>query len=740
MAGYYDELSSIYYYFVSSPDSYLNYLNDNLINKTPTGSGNNGTQLANDLWTDAKNTDLNNIFYRTGLFVVNDLIYAGTGADLATPSSSVDRWTLPSSMSTTAQSAIKKFINGILSTYLSAIIPDAEKYVMDMVLPAINTMSDTQKMDVASGDAVLTEIQTQSVLLAHKLMSIGGDYSLTTMIPHIWTMYQSLDLLIGLGYASGNIGEFVGAVLPGTATGWSDATLSGNAVAYDNFELFDNLYLSYSRALITTLYGYAMDGKAEALEAMYNGTLDKLVPSYNTAASAISTTAAHEGVAVPTGTPTTTYQQGVWDVYHYIYPFYKAAKADKETGNTILRKNYSSDAEYVAAVWSRIQSDATVTGGTTAGINAFDNDKKTVSDTKVTLGAEDSTDSNPHDVSSEVSPQTEAYLVSFYTNYASANTMNYQLQPVKVVNYVDDTGAIYNTITTDLTDVNGGSVLTAISTGTPGDGIDGTNLPATAYDGSTKYNKPSDLSSYYIYENGGIIDVAYSTENIIIGTINIDAHGNPADATYSYIVYNKDMSIASSGTTTYVATPSFVLDEGQTIEVTPVAYTDYAITPSETQTVTFDDTINGTNNLTFDYAAEEVNVTVNFVDSDGKAITQTYASGSKQGTSQYNVVYKTYTAPTLTVKAGSDGTVTADDVVDAISADETFALPQKYVYTRSLGGDAMNYRISATQTAKVMQDADGNWTVSIQMDTPIAVALAIRAHNGTNAYGDQCIW
>ncbi|WP_344674801.1 mucin-binding protein [Pediococcus damnosus] len=954
-AGYaaaFDDMAAMYYYSIAAPDSYLNSLNTYLGTLTANPDDlTKALQMATDANTDSDISQAYKILESAGEFLVNDYMFAGTGEnDIAKPVAPVKRWNEPEGLTDSSTwTNVQKFINGTLSLYISEIVPGAQKYVFQTVLPAVNSISDVQGIDVNEGqDKLLSDINTQSIALAYKLMSVDGEYSLTTMVPHIEEMYSTantlhlptsgVDFLTAAANATinglvsnmlgtGSLGEYVGALESGTGTGWNSLTLSGDGVAYPIFSIFNSIYLSYSRVLITADYGYMMVGKYDAMKAMYDGTLPTDITE-TTAASGINTTKTHTGTAIPTGIATTTYQQGYWDTYHYILPFYKAKLNDMGSNTAIVRSSYpdgtAGDKAYEDAVWARVTGDSTVNGNTDTknpGILGFDYATDTASANTISLATTaDPNDSNPHNNADSVSAQTEAYLVQFYSETVGENAVSYQLQPVVRTTITSDgtsSGTVYGTTDTPLGDP------TAALTGAPGAAADTSTLPLTAKDtDGTTYDKPSTLN-IDITENGGTINVPYGTKTVRAGATFVHATGEPANTTFNYTVYNSDKSVFSSGTDEYStaeAGTEFDLTEGQYITVTPAAVANYTVAPATAQTISFDDTVTGTNSMTFAYVptdvtyniqpvyqsgtdangkpvyvnlgkpisdlsgvpgaaidatkltdiagyskptyndtdedktndtptiptttdgtvnavytvnAEQVKVTetgvpanttftytvnggtpvaaaytdgamtidanygdvvvitpetvggynltgtdegvatktitvgentinadktvtisknntaafvytiaeatvgVNFVDSDGKAITQTYLSGFKEGINQYDVVYGNYTNPTVTVAMNSDDTVDTADVISALSADTSFKLPQKYVYTWALGGLAMNYRIAANQTATVVKGTNGNYTITVKLDTPIAVQLAVRGHNGTNKYGDM---
>lgn len=513
-------LSKAYYYFMGSSDSYINTLTKKLAAMTTDTASNLSNAASSDQIDDWFNVvEQDSEFWSHFFLPAGNLAQFPSAGDGVDPDAAIGTWqsTKPAGLTTDEWTGIESFINGTVGLYISAIIPGAQQYVLDIVLPAVNAVSDTSSYGSATtSSAVLAQIKEQSYQLAHALMTIDGDYSLTTIIPHIASMYKKgsdvggfIGTVVSNLMSGKTLGEFVGALKAGTAVGWVDATKDGEGVAYPNFTVFNNLYLAYSEAIIQSAYGYAMVGKYDAIKAMYtqvdaNGnvvtdgsgtqtlleyemnkiakakgtTADKLAPTDLTAQAIHD--ALGDGSTIPVDTLTdadgnkltsvaeTTYDQGIWDTYNYILPFYEQAQSDLKDGTSVTGDPTLTD--YINAVYNKVMANYKLNDTTGAALTTSYTDT-------------DTTDTNPHDVTNYVSDQTKAYLVSFYSGLsATPDTLNYQVQAGITTQYEDSDGNIVKTTFTPSGDKS--DALTCAF----GDPVDATSLPDTITINGVTYN------------------------------------------------------------------------------------------------------------------------------------------------------------------------------------------------------------------------------------------------------------
>ncbi|BAP85330.1 hypothetical protein LOOC260_107900 [Paucilactobacillus hokkaidonensis JCM 18461] len=272
--------SFMYYYFLGSDNSYVSglikYLNSL-----------NTTQLASLAQTVYENNDIDisKLITQQGTFVLETFYGAGTsspvsiqGGDLqiSTSENGSYYWKIPFSGSENI-SDFENFVNSIVSLYIAAMVPGAETYVIETVLPAIDTVSDTTALtDYTNLDSIIGQIGDRAYQTAKSLLTIDGSFDLTSLVPHIGTLYDDATILSMFDSGSGGfLGRFVGAIdrvstTDGKALSYNADTLSGNAIGFNNFSLFNSLYVAYAEVLVKVLYGTAMLGKFEAIQAMYN--------------------------------------------------------------------------------------------------------------------------------------------------------------------------------------------------------------------------------------------------------------------------------------------------------------------------------------------------------------------------------------------------------------------------------------------------------------------------------------
>lgn len=647
-AGLMDYLSEIYYYFDGSSDSYINQLVDNLDNMTT------ADQVAMTEFGDGADTSVGDVFQKTANVFSTQFMMVASGngaASVGFENTQMATYSMPSGMNTQFWSGIySEFINNIVSTYISEIVPGAESYVLEKILPAVNTASDTQGMQDTSSTGILNNIDENSNELVHALMTIDGAYSLSTIVTHIESMYENLGdslgsllsammSLVGIN-SNDTLGEYVGATEPGTTTGWNDTTLSGNAVAFPNFSMFNQIYLAYSKAIVSAAYGYAMVGKYDAIQTMYSESASDpdavwtaLGITDSTTPSQIDVSKFNVSIPASDTVMTETFQQGVWDVYHYIKPFYDQGVADALDGSTITSTTTLDDPTYLNEVWNEV-------GGN--NLTDANGDKLTT-----TYTGTDTTDTNPHDVANYVSPQTQAYLVSFYAGVVSSNELAYSEQPAIETIVKDASGSVVKTNYTAI-----GSVITTTSTGAAltgsfGDAIDTSNLPTTI----NGYTKPTDASSITIPESGGLVYVPYSVVTVNAGQVTVKSVGAPSSATFDYTVTNSNDQVVNGATgVSYGAGVEVDLTDGDTLNVTPATVDGYVDSVSPASSVSYDDTVNAINTVTVTYG-QQVSYTIQPTDANGVNIgTATAAitgvSGAPIDTTQLPTVAG-YTAPTF---------------------------------------------------------------------------------------------
>ncbi|MGX7023158.1 KxYKxGKxW signal peptide domain-containing protein, partial [Pediococcus ethanolidurans] len=652
--GELNELSRAYYYFIGSGDSsYIGYLKAQISKMdVATAAG-----LSNAAKTDS-DSDWYQVVLDNSEFWKEYFIQAGSGVNDIPASGDVTsllgRWgtTKPTGLTDDQWKNIQTFINGTVGLYISEIVPGAQDYVLNVVLPAVNTVSDTQSFDSANdATSVLTSINEQSYQLAHKLMTIDGAYSLTTIIPHIGTMYSSSKGTLVESYMNGQtLGEYVGALEGGTATGWDDTTLSGDGVAYSNFSVFNDLYLAYSKAIIDAAYGYAMVGKYDAIQAMYtrvdangnvvtdgsagtesllgylhdNDGFDNVQTIHNTIAGI--TTPTGDDV-IPTGTTTTTYEAGLTDVYKYILPFYNQKLKDLASDDAVD----PTDSNYVDEVWNKIMTN----------YNLTDTKGNTLT---TTYSGEATNDTNPHDESNYVSEQTKEYLVSFYTGLTTApNTVSYSLQPVQETQYVDSDGNIIKQSYKNL-----GNPISGL-TGTFNDPIDISNLPATI----SGLNAPdaATLAAITIPESGGVVYIPYGgITQVLAGKVAVKGVNVPDTAIFDYTIYSKaqnstdsDVLISAGTENAYSDDFSLDLSDGEYAIITPSNpdTTKYAVSVdgateienTGTYQISFDDTLNGDDTVTITYGVPVIAAQIKVTETgapDGTSFTYTVNGGAEQ--------------------------------------------------------------------------------------------------------------
>ncbi|MGL0749573.1 hypothetical protein ABPD29_13485 [Secundilactobacillus paracollinoides] len=644
-AGLMDYLSEIYYYFDGSSDSYINQLVDNLDNMTT------ADQVAMTEFGDGADTSVGDVFQKTANVFSTQFMMVASGngaASVGFENTQMATYSMPSGMNTQFWSGIySEFINNIVSTYISEIVPGAESYVLEKILPAVNTASDTQGMQDTSSTGILNNIDENSNELVHALMTIDGAYSLSTIVTHIESMYENLGdslgsllsammSLVGIN-SNDTLGEYVGATEPGTTTGWNDTTLSGNAIAFPDFSMFNQIYLAYSKAIVSAAYGYAMVGKYDAIQTMYSESASDpdavwtaLGITDNTTPSQIDVSKFNVSIPASDTVMTETFQQGVWDVYHYIKPFYDQGVADAATDSTITSTTTLDDPTYLNEVWNEV-------GGN--NLTDTNGDKLTT-----TYTGTDTTDTNPHDVANYVSPQTQAYLVSFYAEVVSSNELAYSEQPAIETIVKDASGSVVKTNYTAI-----GSAITTTSTGADltgsfGDAID---LPTTI----NGYTKPTDASSITIPESGGVVYVPYSVVTVNAGQVTVKSVGAPSTATFDYTVTNSNGQVVNGATgVSYGAGVEVDLTDGDTLNVTPATVDGYVDSVSPASSVSYDDTVNAINTVTVTYG-QQVSYTIQPTDANGVNIgTATAAitgvSGAPIDTTQLPTVAG-YTAPTF---------------------------------------------------------------------------------------------
>ncbi|MTV82672.1 mucin-binding protein [Secundilactobacillus folii] len=600
-------LSELYYYFVGSSDSYVNTLVKDLDNMT-TADQAAMTQYGSS--ADTKDTNIDDVLEKQGnVFSTKYIVPVISGDeanDVGMTASAMTAYTQPAGMDSDFKDNIfEPFINNIVGTYISEIVPGAENYILQKVVPAVDTISDTQEMSSSDTQTVLNAINSNSNELTHALMTLDGSYSLTTIITHIAAMYSTMGSLGNLiGQTSDTaLGVYVGAIQAQDNLQFNATTLTGNATAFPNFSMFNQLYLAYSKAIVSAAYGYAMVGKYDAIKLMYSE--DPSDPEAVWKALGVDSSTAPSDIdvskfnsAIPTdSTIQQTYQQGIWDVYHYIKPFYDQALADKADGTTIA----SSDPNFVSDVLAKVQSKSPIK----------DSDGNAIT---TTYSGTDTTDSNPHDEANYASPQTLAYLASFYSDAVSADTLSYSLQPVIQTIVKDASGSIIKTtnkaIGDPITTNSAGEALT----GSFGDPADVSNLPATL-DG---HQVPTDLSSITIPESGGVIDVPYGTDEVIAGKVSVQAKNAPTDATFDYTVTNAagDTVDGSNGVSYGTEVD---LSDGETVTITVPTATNESTAISPKSSLSFDDTTNGDNTITVTYG-QLVNYTIQPVNAAGEDI------------------------------------------------------------------------------------------------------------------------
>ncbi|WP_057752148.1 KxYKxGKxW signal peptide domain-containing protein, partial [Pediococcus cellicola] len=616
-----------YYYFLGSDDSYVN----NLIDYLQGLSTAQLATLAQTAYTASQNSDVTQLISQASDFVLHTFYPAGTSSPVSTsggnefknPSAATgtagNYWKIPFT-DTTEVKNFSDFVNTIVSLYIGAIVPGAEAYVIKTVLPAIDTVSDTTALtDYTSLDSILSQIGADNYQTAKDLMTIDGTFDLTSIVSHIKMLYQTNYLLTLTDSGSGGfLGRYVGAfdrtkTTDGNTLTYNDSTLNGNGIGFKNFSLFNNLYVAYSEALVKVLYGTAMLGKFEGIQAMYDDTdafvsymKDITDPSqidindFETKVLNLTTTN-----TLTTDTETQMYQQGIWDAYHYIYPFYEAGLQDKAAGTGIQSSSYTDNDDFLNAVWTRASKDA-VTGD--GSIQVYNADKKTSAAAVVDLTTDDagSTDANPHDDQTQTSAQTIAYLVAFYNSALNSNDASqvaYQVQPVSRVTIKDADGNVINTI-----DKNIGTVSGDIE-GTPGSVVSATTLPDVLGYKTPTQDELNGLK-LYVPENGGILNVPYTNTDQTAGTETADfVNANP-DATYDYTITYENGTVVSTGTGVKAADVTFDLDAGQTLTISAKTNnTGYVVVGADTTTVNYDKT---TQSYTIPYEASGGTVTFTF--------------------------------------------------------------------------------------------------------------------------------
>ncbi|MDV7720235.1 hypothetical protein GA840_10405 [Pediococcus ethanolidurans] len=329
--AYYNQLSSLYFYFFEDSNSYINWLQSYLLNTMQLNSGTVSlVSMAQDAYNDTGSIDA--VLNKTSDFLEN--FFPGVDAGSAGANfKNTAQWPKPAGIDDTTWENLGNLINGVVADYIGAIVPGAEKYVVNKVLPAVDTVSDTQALSQYSDiDNLVTQIGTESLDIANALMQVKNpetgnyEYSLSSLVPQIAFLYASISdssvgsmiaPLLGLS-SSATLGEVVGALTGSTTDG---ATLNGstlNGIAFDDFSFFQPLYEAFSQAIIKALYGYAMVGKYQAIQAMYDGTLDAYIAQLGAGAapSAIDPTAFQtavkaETITVPNDVTTTMYQQWI---------------------------------------------------------------------------------------------------------------------------------------------------------------------------------------------------------------------------------------------------------------------------------------------------------------------------------------------------------------------------------------------------------------------------------------------
>ncbi|WP_170173533.1 KxYKxGKxW signal peptide domain-containing protein, partial [Secundilactobacillus silagei] len=728
-AGMMDYLSKMYYYFVGSSDSYVNQLVDKLNKST------SDMQVAMTEYGHGADTDIlhvfelaNNVFSTKYIMPVNE---GSTQQDLK--ASAMDSYTtLDSTDPTFAKDIFEPFINGIVGTYISEIVPGAEKYIIENVVPAVNTISDTRNSTVSDKAGVLAATNANSNALTHTLMTLDGSYSLTTIITHIEAMYQkigsSFDGSIFTSWipafmsldSNAYVGVYVGALEPSNNLTFDHDKLAGNATPFYNFSMYNQLYLAYSKAIVSAAYGYAMVGKYNAIKLMYsenpsdpnavwNGMNVSTKPAdidISKFGSQVAPTSDVAGTTVQNDVIKQTYQQGIWDVYHYIKPFYDQAIKDKAANNAIS----SSDPDFVNKVWNEVKGSLVDTTGAAVTTN---------------YTGTDTGSANPHDQSNYASPQTQAYLASFYANAVGENQLSYSLQPTLETVVQDASGSVIKTNYTPL----GKPVMTG-SNGQPlvgsfGGQADLSNLPQTAYDAENNpYQKPANLTSVIIPESGGLINVPYDVETVTAGQVTVQQKGAPADATFDYTITDSTGKVMGGAHgATYSDTNKIDLSDGQTINISVPTTTGYVTSVTPQSSISYNDTINAINKITVNYG-HLVNYTVQAKSASGDVLGTSASisgvSGAPIDVSKLPVI-NGYTAP----KFNDNDTNTKNDTPVIPTTDGAVAVT--YV------GDAQTLTVTQTGAPTGQEMPTPSFTYKVNQDTTEQTGTygaAINVHTG----------
>ncbi|MFC6255427.1 KxYKxGKxW signal peptide domain-containing protein, partial [Secundilactobacillus hailunensis] len=599
---YMNYLSEIYYYFDGASDSYVSQLNKAIDGMSPqqkaamaqTGMDDSGTGVLQSLEQDVHAFSLKNILHSTD--------YKNPQATADDLKGSLGTFKLPAGMSQDFyDSVFSQFIDSIFATYIDAIVPSAEKYVLNQIMPAVNTISDLSGVTSTTDTGVQGEVDANLYPLVHSLMTIDGSYSLTTILPHLEAMYQNAKkALSGLGIMEGIAGvndtetlaEYVGAAAPGSVSDWNAQTETGNMKAFSNFSAFNDIYYAYSKALVSTLYGSAMLGKYKALSIMYSENAAD--PDAAWTALGITATTAPKDIKVANldstidttkETQVETFQQGAWDVYHYIKPFYDAALKDLATGKVTGDTPQATE----DAVWDRVTNPAK--GGQTL------TDSAGQALTLTPDASVDTSETNPHEQANYVSPQSKAYFTSFYNAAVKANALAYSEQPIYRTTLTNSDGDVISTTDTNLSKPITTNVSGAALTGVYGGSIDTSNLPASLTFDGKPISKPADLSTYAVPENGGVIKIIYGSQKIKEGqtqAVSVTATNVPAGQTFDYTITNSDGATVSQGSKVAYGTASangLTLDLGQTLTISNYATGTEQPTVTPATSLTYDNAL-----------------------------------------------------------------------------------------------------------------------------------------------------
>ncbi|TDG72612.1 KxYKxGKxW signal peptide domain-containing protein, partial [Secundilactobacillus silagei] len=589
-AKYMNYFSEIYYYFNGASDSYINQLSTALNQMSPQQKA----AMAQDGVNDIHSTPMDSLEHNSDTFS-NSHILVATENNVGFSSTPLGTYTKPASMDSDFYTTFSQFVNSIFSTYIDAIVPSAEQYVLNKIMPAVDTITDTQGMTATTDAGIRDSVDGSLYQLVHSLMTIDGSYSLTTIVPQLDSMYAKLG---SLGDAVGapeteTLAEYVGAAAYGSVTGTSAA--NGKMTAFSNFSTWNNVYYAYSRALVSTLYGSAMFGKYKALSIMYSENAAD--PDAAWTAAGISATTAPSDIKVANldssidTTKTTqveTFQQGVWDVYHYIKPFYDAALKDLANNKKISGATEQATED---AVWSRV-TDPTK-GGQILKDSAGD---------ALTLTPDasvDTSETNPHEQANYVSPQSKAYFTSFYDAAVKANALSYSEQPVYTTTLTNSDGDVISTTVTNLgkpitTNANGASL-----TGVYGGSIDTSNLPASLTFDGKPISEPSvsDLSKYAVPENGGVIQISYGSNTVKEGqaqAVSVTATNAPTGQTFDYTITNSDGATVSQKTGVAFGSADdsgLTLSLGQTLTISNYATGTQQPTVTPATSLTYDEAL-----------------------------------------------------------------------------------------------------------------------------------------------------